>query len=147
MYLLGHIPVPYSGTYCQDAQYLYPPDGHAATDPNSHCGAWPADVYYGDVDGVWTDETVQNTSSAYPRLHNVPDDGNFDQNALPSDLELAIGRLDFSELPVDSAAQRLTELGKNEDAVSVICANEGRLRAVLESSSPETFSSGKETLL
>ncbi len=85
--LMGNIPVPHSGNIN--------PDAH-----NDHKGAWPADVYYGDVDGVWTDETVSNTSSAYPRLHNVPGDGNFDQDYIPGEMELAVGRLDFSELPV-----------------------------------------------
>lgn len=46
---------------------------------------------------------------------------------------------DFSELPVAIASKRLGELGEQEDAVTVICANEGRLRTVLESSSPDTF--------
>lgn len=85
--LLGNIAVPHSGNIN--------PDAH-----NNHKGAWPADLYYGDIDGIWTDETVNNTSSVYPRLHNIPGDGNFDQAFIPSDIELAIGRLDFSELPV-----------------------------------------------
>jgi len=85
--LLGNIPVPHSGNIN--------PDGHT-----DHKGAWPADVYYGDMDGIWTDETVNNTSSAYPRLHNVPGDGKFDQDFIPGEIELAIGRMDFSELPV-----------------------------------------------
>ena len=86
--LMGDIAVPHSGEIS--------PDGHA----NNHRGAWPADVYYGDMDGVWTDETVDNVSSTYPRLHNVPNDGNFDQDEIPGEMELAVGRLDFSELPV-----------------------------------------------
>ena len=39
VFLFGHIPVPYSGNIN--------PDGHP-----DHLGAWPADVYYGDVDGI-----------------------------------------------------------------------------------------------
>jgi len=85
--LMGNIAVPHSGNIN--------PDGHS-----DHKGAWPADVYYGDIDGIWTDEIVNNSSSAYPRLHNIPGDGNFDQAFIPSDIELVIGRLDFSELPV-----------------------------------------------
>lgn len=46
---------------------------------------------------------------------------------------------DFSELPVAVASKRLSELGEHEDAVTVICANEGRLRTVLELASPGTF--------
>src|SRR5207248_52270 len=45
VFLFGHVPVPYSG--------LLNPDGHP-----EHLGAWPADVYYGDLDGEWTDKTV-----------------------------------------------------------------------------------------
>jgi len=85
--LLGNIAVPHAGNIN--------PDAH-----NDHKGAWPADVYYGDMDGVWTDESVNNTSSAYPRIHNVPGDGKFDQDYIPGEIELAVGRLDFSELPI-----------------------------------------------
>lgn len=85
--LMGNIPVPHSGNIN--------PDGHS-----DHRGAWPTDVYYGDIDGIWTDEIVSNTTSAYPRLHNVPGDGKFDQDFIPGETELAVGRLDFSELPV-----------------------------------------------
>lgn len=46
---------------------------------------------------------------------------------------------DFSELPIDSAAARLEKLSTEHDAVTVICANEGRLRAVLESASSSTY--------
>ena len=85
--LMGNIAVAHSGNIN--------PDGH-----NDHKGAWPADLYYGDIDGVWTDDTVDNALSAYPRIHNVPGDGSFDQDTIPSDIELAIGRMDFSELPI-----------------------------------------------
>lgn len=85
--LMGNTAVPHSGNIN--------PDGHT-----DHKGAWPADVYYGDLDGVWTDSIVNNSTSTYPRLHNVPRDGNFDQDYLPSNMELVIGRIDFSELPV-----------------------------------------------
>ncbi len=84
--LMGNIVVPYSGNIN--------PDGHI-----NHKGAWPADVYYGDMDGIWTDETVNNTAAQFPRVHNIPGDGKFDQDSIPGELELAIGRLDFSELP------------------------------------------------
>ena len=85
--LMGDIAVPHSGDIN--------PDAH-----NNHKGAWPADLYYGDINGIWTDETVNNVSSAYPRLHNIPGDGNFDQGFVPGEIELAIGRMDFSELPI-----------------------------------------------
>jgi len=85
--LMGNIAVAHSGDIN--------PDAHS-----DHKGAWPADLYYGDVDGIWTDSIVDNTSSNYPRIHNIPGDGNFDQGFIPGEIELAVGRLDFSELPV-----------------------------------------------
>lgn len=86
VYLVGHVPVPYSGDMA--------PDGH----PDDHKGAWPCDGYYGDMDGTWTDATVNNTSASYPRNRNVPGDGKFDQNLFPNEVELQVGRLDMGEL-------------------------------------------------
>ncbi len=93
VYLLGHVPVPYSG--------LVNPDGHA-----DHYGAWPADVYYGDVNGSWTDTTADNstTSLAQERNRNVPGDGKFDQVILPSVVELGVGRVDLSQMTQAPAA-------------------------------------------
>jgi len=85
LYLLGHIPVPYSGNLNPDAH----PD---------HEGAWPADVFYGDVDGGWTDVYVNNSVAADSRNHNVPGDGKFDQSKVPSKIELEVGRVDFANL-------------------------------------------------
>jgi hypothetical protein len=87
LYLLGHIPVPYAGS-------LYP-DGHS----ENHWGAWPADVFYGELDGVWTDATVSNTTALFPRNHNLPGDGKFDQSDIPGAVELAIGRVDLFDMP------------------------------------------------
>lgn len=86
IYLIGHVPVPYSG--------LLNPDAHP-----DHLGAWPTDLYYADVNGSWTDVSVNdNTSASSSRNHNVPGDGKFDQGVLPSSTELQIGRIDFSDL-------------------------------------------------
>ena len=86
LYLIGHVPVPYSG--------LLNPDGHP-----DHLGAWPTDNYYADIDGNWTDVSVNdNTSASSPRNHNVPGDGKFDQSINPSTLELQVGRIDFANL-------------------------------------------------
>jgi hypothetical protein len=85
--LLGNVPVPYSGDLN--------PDGHP-----EHQGAWPTDTYYAEVNGTWTDASVNNPSSAYPPNQNVPGDGKFDQSYLPSDVELQVGRVDLSDLPV-----------------------------------------------
>ena len=84
--LLGHIPVPYSGNLA--------PDGHP-----DHQGAWPADGYYGDLNGNWSDLQVNNTVANQTRHHNVPGDGKFDQSTFPSPLELWVGRIDFANLP------------------------------------------------
>ncbi len=85
--LLGHIPVPYSGALN--------PDGHG-----NHYGAWPADVYYGDVNGTWTDISVIDTGSAIIAANwNAPGDGKWDQTNIPSLVELQVGRVDFYNMP------------------------------------------------
>lgn len=93
VFLLGHVAVPYSGDLA--------PDGH-----DNHRGAWPADAYYGDVTGVWTDARV-NTPGGEPRGRNVPGDGRFDNSATPGTVSLQVGRVDFHGMPVLSP---LTEL-------------------------------------
>lgn len=90
--LLGHVPVPYSGDLN--------PDGHP-----DHLGAWPADVYYADMDGVWTDITVNNNAATDPRNQNIPNDGKFDQSVLPSNVEMEVSRIDFYNLPVFSSSE------------------------------------------
>lgn len=84
--LIGHVPVPYSGDIA--------PDGH-----NDHQGAWPTDNYYAELFGTWTDQSVQNTSASSLRNHNVPGDGKFDQGVFPARLDLALGRIDFEQMP------------------------------------------------
>jgi Secretion system C-terminal sorting domain len=92
VYLVGHIPVPYSGNIS--------PDGHG-----EHTGAWPADTYYADLDGTWTDNGVNNNSSARQANRNVPGDGKFDQSEIPSTCELQVGRVDFYDLPAFSQSE------------------------------------------
>ncbi|NLF39678.1 hypothetical protein GX586_09550 [bacterium] len=82
VYVLGHVPVPYSGAIA--------PDGHG-----NHSGAWPADVYYAEMNGVWSDAVVSNVTASDARNRNVPGDGKFDQSSLPGDIELQIGRVDL----------------------------------------------------
>jgi hypothetical protein len=86
LFLLGHIPVPYSGNTAYD--------GHS-----NHYGAWSADTYYAEMDGNWTDQFVNETSPSRPENQNVPGDGKFDQTSIPGDVELEVGRVDFSNLP------------------------------------------------
>ncbi len=87
VFLFGHVPVPYSGDIV--------PDGHV---PN-HQGAWPCDGYYGDMDGIWTDTTVNDTGADDSRNHNVPGDGKFDQNTFPAQVKLMVGRVDLANMP------------------------------------------------
>ena len=95
--ILGHVAVPYSGTYCEDSYWIVPPDGHREGVGN-HCGAWPADVYYGVTDGNWTDEdTVFAGTRSF--TENDKGDGKFDQIVLPGKVDYGIGRVDLSNLP------------------------------------------------
>lgn len=84
--LIGNIPIPYSGNAAWD--------GHVP----DHEGAWPADSYYADVNGVWTDNTVNNVVPNRAANDNVPGDGKFDQNFIPTAAELQVGRIDFRRL-------------------------------------------------
>ncbi len=85
VFIFGHVPVPYSGNLA--------PDGHS-----NHVGAWTADLYYGDMDGTWTDSSVSNAGAEKPWNHNGPGDGKFDQSNMPSDVEIAVGRVDFHNM-------------------------------------------------
>ncbi len=88
--LFGHIPVPYSGTGAFD--------GHT-----QHAGAWSTDTYYADLDGVWTDTSVDLTMAGtdYPlteKLKNIPGDGKFDQSSTPTSTEIMVGRIDMAAM-------------------------------------------------
>jgi hypothetical protein len=86
LFILGHVPVPYSGDLN--------PDGHP-----DHEGAWPTDSYYGDIDGTWTDASVNVTVASRAQNKNIPGDGKWDQTALPSEVDLQVGRADFANMP------------------------------------------------
>ncbi len=83
--LIGNVPIPYSGNFS--------PDGH-----NEHIGAFPADVWYADLDYQWPDTLIDADSAAATRQHNFPGDGKFDNYYLPSPTELIISRIDFRNL-------------------------------------------------
>lgn len=85
LYLLGHVAVPYSGNLYPD--YLY-----------YHRGAWPADLYYADMYGEWTDTDVTIETAIDPRNDNIPGDGKFDQSVIPSQVTLQMSRVDFYNL-------------------------------------------------
>ncbi|HEX8492102.1 MAG TPA: hypothetical protein VF658_04615 [Pyrinomonadaceae bacterium] len=85
VFLFGHVPVPYAGAIA--------PDGH-----ESHFGAWPTDAFYGDMDGIWTDEQNLTIETSGPQS-NIKGDGKYDQSVIPGALELQVGRVDLSDLP------------------------------------------------
>lgn len=87
VFLFGHVPVPYSGNIV--------PDGHAP----DHQGAWPCDGFYGDMDGVWTDDSVNVVIATDARNRNVPGDGKYDQSTFPAPLRLMVGRVDLANMP------------------------------------------------
>lgn len=99
--LFGHIPVPYSGDIT--------PDGHP-----DHQGAWPADMYYSDMSGTWTDTTVNHLNPSRPCNQNTPGDGKFDPSVVPDDGQVVLqtGRIDFYNLP-----QFVTSARKDEVAL------------------------------
>ncbi len=96
LYIIGHVPVPYSG-YFSNSGDRPPPDGHVEGSGN-HTGAWPADCYYGDFEGIWSDNAVNCTTGSATRHHNIPKDGKFDQSVPPAKIELEIGRLDMFDM-------------------------------------------------
>lgn len=87
VFLLGHVPVARSGNL--DA------DGHGGR-------PLPTDAFYGDMDGNWTDGNG---------------DGVFDQDRIPSDVDLMVGRVDFADMPSFGSETELLRryLGKNHD--------------------------------
>ncbi|MCC7376005.1 MAG: hypothetical protein IT581_15210 [Verrucomicrobiales bacterium] len=87
--LFGHVPVPRSGMVRPDAHFYRP---------------FPADTYYADLDGNWTD--IGNWPlQAGVEVPNLPGDGIFDQDLVPTNnvgvagVELAVGRVDFARMP------------------------------------------------
>ena len=95
LFIVGHLAVPYSGNQA--------PDGH-----DEHSGAWPCDGYYGELNGTWTDNTVNNGGTQRPANANVPGDGKFDQSNFPNAVELQVGRVDLFDMPAFSLSE--TEL-------------------------------------
>ncbi len=96
VFLFGHVPVPYSGNFN--------PDGHP-----DHQGAWAADVYYGDIDGNWTDSSTYSGGATRTENKNAPGDGKFDQSDLPSNVDLEVGRVDLAKMTAIANTSGLTE--------------------------------------
>lgn len=91
--LLGKVAVPYSGAVA--------PDGHVP----DHFGAWPADGIYGDIDGMYTDGNTNTVNDQRPIQANVIGDGKYDQSQFASAIEVGVGRVDLSDLPVFQASE------------------------------------------
>jgi hypothetical protein len=93
--LIGHVAVPYAG--------LSSDDGHSGSS-GTHGGATACDAFYGDMsaDTDWTDSStfVYSNITVSARNNNFPNDGKFDNDALPTNhkLDIAVGRVDFSLL-------------------------------------------------
>ncbi|MBK8172013.1 MAG: hypothetical protein IPK60_16935 [Sandaracinaceae bacterium] len=92
-YLVGHVPVPYSGNIS--------PAGHFP----DHYGAWAADSYYAEMNGTWTDSTVNNAGGSRAETRNIPGDGKFDQSDIPTAVELQLGRVDLSRMPAFGSSE------------------------------------------
>jgi len=83
--IIGHFAIPYSGNFA--------PDGHT-----ERIGAQPADVFYADIDGAWTDATVSSNNTGAIYTANIPGDGKWDQSTLPSSAEIEVGRIDMNKM-------------------------------------------------
>ncbi len=84
--LLGHVAVPYSGNIA--------PDAHS-----DHYGAWPADMYYSDMNtsnSGWTDVSTSIVTASDARNHNIVGDGKFDMSShgAACDMKIFVGRVD-----------------------------------------------------
>jgi Immunoglobulin domain/Bacterial Ig domain/Fibronectin type III domain/Immunoglobulin I-set domain len=82
VFLLGHIPIAYSG--------WIDPDDHGPR-------PGPTDTFYGDMTGLWTD-TINygdNSITNEPWWINIPGDGKYDQTTIPGRMDLQVGRVDF----------------------------------------------------
>ena len=105
VFLIGHVPLPYSG-------FDNSVDGHA-----DHTGAFPADSWYGDMTGLWSDRITRESANVINR--NIAGDGRLDQDTLPREpdgspgrLEVPVGRIDFSYMETLAGGRSLaaTEL-------------------------------------
>ncbi len=87
LFLLGHIPIARSGL------------GEATPDEHDeNKGARGADCFYADIDGVFTDLATFNPENIDVKAINLPNDLKWDQDYIPSQLEMAFGRVDFADI-------------------------------------------------
>jgi len=93
LFLFGHLPICMSG--------FEAPDGHNNV-------AHPTDLFYADMDGVWTDTgTFINNSNDLTIKSNLPGDGMYDQNYIPGNkrVEIQVGRVDLSGMPAFNSSE------------------------------------------
>jgi hypothetical protein len=97
VYVLGRVPVPYSGGFVAQSGQTFPPDGHT-----EHGGAWATDMYYAYLnESFWTDSLVNDTTPARAVNDNIPGDGKFDQMFIANNKpNLQVGRVDLFNMPV-----------------------------------------------
>ena len=95
--LLGHVPIPYSGKIA--------PDAHS-----NHIGAWPSDMYYGDLGTtpsaeIWNDISLSIVSASDSRNHNTIGDGKFDASnkSTVEAVKIFVGRIDVYNMPAINA--------------------------------------------
>ena len=96
--IVGHLAVPYSADF---NSIINPPDGHVP----QHDGAWPTDLYYSCLAGPWTDVTVNDVTGSYPANWNIPGDGKWDQDFIPSPALIQVSRIDFFNIPAFAATE------------------------------------------
>jgi hypothetical protein len=101
VFILGHVTIPYSGST--------PTDGHC-----DHRGPWTADGYYGFVDRTgWIHATISvDTCDPYPIYQNASSHRFINDN-FPSPIDMAVGRVDFANLPLFIGASFLPPSATN----------------------------------
>ena len=108
LFILGHVPLPRCGS-----TDVVAPDEH-----NENKGARGCDAYYADIDGVFTDIASYNPGGLATSLAvNIPGDYKWDQDFIPSDLEMAFGRIDFADI-LELQASELTLIENYLDRLS-----------------------------
>lgn len=93
IFLLGRVPVPYSGftTF----------DGHRP----GHVGAWGCDGYYAEYGTDWVDTSSYDNAADSTRQYNFRADGKFDNNFFQTDVDFMFGRVDMYNLPAYSQSE------------------------------------------
>lgn len=114
--IIGHVAIPYTGMLAEDSHVGWLNPSNPASD--NHFGAWSSDLYYADMNGVWTDARLYDhpwginaPATRYLITTNTVGDGKFDNNWVPEDagtnntyrLELGVGRIDFANLDIFNA--------------------------------------------